>query len=181
MISRLIAWGCSFTWGEGLDTVRPGFGQRASDRAWPALVAQQLNIPLRNLSEPGASNLWIADSVLNYEFKPEDLVIIMWTWPTRTTRGLARKPRHILPTSDNRLFESWVTLYTEDDILRQDRIIRTATELYLTKLGIDHLVLDVLTAESSWADLPLALDQQHPGLEWHERISTQILAKLGQG
>ena len=176
---RLIAWGCSFTWGEGLDRAQPGWGDQASPGAWPQLVADGMGLPVKNLAQPGASNLWIADQIMNYSFEPGDLVLIMWTWPHRTTQGLKDlKPRHILANTRTELFEHWQRVYTEDDILRQDRILQWAAEQQLESQNISVLSLQVLDATSAWNDLPLALDHSHPGPQWHVRIADQIMHSL---
>jgi lysophospholipase L1-like esterase len=178
-IHRILAWGCSFTWGVGLDRAQPGWGDQASKAAWPQRLADRIGLPVKNLAQPGASNLWIADQIMNYSFKPGDLVLIMWTWPTRTTQGLKDpNPRHILANTRTQLFEHWQRVYTEDDILRQDRILHWAADQQLRSQNIPALSLRVLDPICSWNDLPLALDHGHPGPEWHERMADQIIQML---
>lgn len=179
MITRLRAWGCSFTWGVGLDSPKPLWRQQASVKAWPSLVAAGLGIDSENHAEPGASNVWIADQIISASFTSSDLVIVMWTWPERTTRNMQQvQHQHILANSRSQLFEHWLRVHTESDIRAQDRMFRMAAAQHLESLQVPFIQLDVLAQTSSWADLPLGLDHCHPGPEWHERIKGQILREL---
>jgi len=56
---RLIAFGCSYTYGAGLEdcfTPPIGHGPIPSKFAWPQLVANELNMECINMSSSGASN-----------------------------------------------------------------------------------------------------------------------------
>lgn len=179
MITRVQAWGCSFTWGEGLDPPRLLGRQTASAAAWPSLVAQSLGVPLLNHAEPGASNVWIADRITGTEFAQGDLVLIMWTWPQRTTRNIRQQQhQHILANSRSDLFEHWLRVHTDTDITVMDGLFRTATRHCLDRQSVQCLELDVRSPQCAWADLPLGWDHSHPGHQWHQRISDQILVSL---
>lgn len=174
-IRRVVAWGCSFTWGEGLEQAQT----QASPQSWPSLVAEQLDCPVLNLSQCGASNLWITDQLLDHQFQPHDLVLIMWTWDQRTTRDLGTPAaQHISAHARQHLFTQWIQLYSRSDLHRQDRILRLAAESFLRERGNAYVTRDVLEPASSWADLALALDHSHPGPAWHVRIADQIMHEL---
>ena len=73
-IRRLIAHGCSFTYGEEL--------QDPSTGSWPALVADQLGVELVNLGQPAYSNDAIVQDIVATKINQidySDMVIICWT------------------------------------------------------------------------------------------------------
>jgi hypothetical protein len=85
-MSRLVAFGCSNTYGEGLDDcwVNNDAGPTPSKFAWPQVLANDLNLECVNLSVPGTSNKQICNDILNTDFKLTDIVVIMWTFFSRT-------------------------------------------------------------------------------------------------
>lgn len=72
---RLIASGCSFTAGHGLED--PG------TQAWPAVLGNLFGCDVINLGESGAGNSYIINKILDFgsinAIGPEDLVIIGWS------------------------------------------------------------------------------------------------------
>lgn len=83
---RLVAFGCSYTYGSGLEdcfTPPIGHGPIPSKFAWPQLVANELNMECINMSSPGASNKEILNTLLNFNFDSSDVVIAMWTFVER--------------------------------------------------------------------------------------------------
>ena len=76
-MSRLIAFGCSNTFGLSLDGTK--ITDSPAKRAWPALVGAI------NYGVCGASNKEIMLNILEKNFKPKDIVIVLWTYTkTRT-------------------------------------------------------------------------------------------------
>jgi len=84
---RLIAFGCSLTYGHGLsDCIIQPYnepGDTASESAFPTLIARKLNRTCINLSRPGASNKEIWNNAVNYEYRSTDIVIVHWSYPDR--------------------------------------------------------------------------------------------------
>lgn len=70
-IKRIIAHGCSFTYGQELDD--------PSTQAWPALIAKELNVELVNLAQPGYSNDGVVQDLVEFDLKDGDFVTIGWT------------------------------------------------------------------------------------------------------
>ena len=69
---RVIAFGCSFTFGHGLpDCFNPpkNPGKAPSKYAWPSLVANELNVKCINKSLPGSSNKRIWHNIGKFKFK----------------------------------------------------------------------------------------------------------------
>ena len=74
-MSRLITLGCSHTICEGLEN--------PSDDSWPSILSNKFNKELINLAEAGGSNRTIQHNIYKFEFKKDDVVIILWTYPDR--------------------------------------------------------------------------------------------------
>ena len=88
LIKRILAFGCSFTYGIGLEDCndRPDKTDktlRPSKLAWPALLHNLTGIPVVNRAIPAASNLEILWYLLDTKFEPGDVAIIMWSLPNR--------------------------------------------------------------------------------------------------
>jgi hypothetical protein len=86
---RFIAFGCSFTYGEGLaDCVsknRQWAGPNPSEMAWAALLAKQYNYELVNCSKPGTSNYHIAHQIQSFDWQKDDVALILFTFFHRYT------------------------------------------------------------------------------------------------
>jgi len=88
-MQRLVTFGCSFTYGEGLkdcwipvgETMGPG--HTASKYAWPQLVANKLNCDVLNQGWGGASNKYIWHKMLHTELNNNDIVVFLWTYHNR--------------------------------------------------------------------------------------------------
>jgi len=78
---RLVAFGCSFTVGQGLPDVYPNVGP--SKLAWPAVLGEKIGYEVVNNGVPGAGNAEIAANVLRYDFREDDLCVILWSHFTR--------------------------------------------------------------------------------------------------
>ena len=85
-MGRLLAFGCSHTYGEGLaDCVNYKIqkeerrADKASQYAWPAILGKKLDKQVINFGRPGCSNRFIANAILNTDIKQDDLVIVLWT------------------------------------------------------------------------------------------------------
>jgi len=85
-MGRLVAFGCSYTYGHGLPDclmAKGRAGRKPSKFAWPHLLAKKLDKQLYNAGIPGASNKLIMDTVINFPLKPTDTVVILWTYLNR--------------------------------------------------------------------------------------------------
>lgn len=84
---KILAIGCSFTYGMELPDCPPStfyVGKEASKLAYPALLANNLNAELTNLSLPGGSNSRIFRLAVDESIKEKyDLVICGWTDTSR--------------------------------------------------------------------------------------------------
>ena len=86
-MKRLVAFGCSHTYGESLPDCQ---NQRIdhipppSKFAWPEILAGKLNINCFNKALPGISNKQISYNILNEDLNTTDLVVVLWTAFTRS-------------------------------------------------------------------------------------------------
>ena len=78
---RLLAFGCSFTVGQGLPDVYPEI--KPSSYAWPSVLGNMLGYEVVNNGSPGAGNAEIAAKILRTDFKEDDLCVILWSHFTR--------------------------------------------------------------------------------------------------
>ena len=87
-MSRLIAFGCSFTYGESLPDCKignnsTGISANPSPHSWPYKLGEMLQIEAINKGIPGSSNLEILYHILHFDFRPSDIVVIMWSFLDR--------------------------------------------------------------------------------------------------
>lgn len=74
-MKRLVTFGCSNTQGQGLENPK--------EEVWGAVLASHLGRELVNVGKQGASNKYIAYSIEQFNFLPNDLVIISWSFLNR--------------------------------------------------------------------------------------------------
>lgn len=78
-MARIVAFGCSFTYGEGLpdwDKIK----RLPSRFAWPAVIGKKLDYEVLNQGIPGGGNKQCAMKVLDTEFDEDDIAIFYWTF-----------------------------------------------------------------------------------------------------
>jgi len=75
-MGRLVVFGCSNTYGQGLLDPKK--------QVWGALLANSLKREFVNNGKPGASNKYIAHAINEFVFKPNDVVIIAWSYLNRS-------------------------------------------------------------------------------------------------
>ena len=119
MIERLVVFGDSFSFGQGLDGTNIAY-QTPSPLAWPNKLAELLGVPVVNCSWPGSSNKMINWTALNFPMLSTDLVVFCWSCPQRHTviKDLLYKKsetymqyHHILNVSSTKNYGTWL----EDD------------------------------------------------------------------
>jgi hypothetical protein len=197
---RLVAFGCSYTYGHGLADcyIDPNkSGPSPSKYAWPNLLANMLGLEVVNCSNPGASNIHILWKLLNFEFTDDDLCVIMWT-------HFGREPFSNLKYNSANInwdnYESNV-IKTLPELSKENIVIRNIIHmhhgyLHLTSKNIKHLFItgpsDILLYELPDIKIPTlmkdisinqstvdkALDGMHPGPYSHMNIAKQLLDKI---
>lgn len=205
-MSRLVAFGCSLTYGQGLkDCYDPhhGPGPKHSEFAWPSMVATKFALELVNASRPGASNREICHTILDFDFKKDDLVVVLWTnlyrWCKITPEGI--KDWFGMwqegPIIDN-LAEHWSEEY--------DLVIATSHCINLVHYHLKHhniKQIQILSGSGTKPDFkwdyrklkwnnakledydfnvrneyPKALDGSHPGPEAHKKFAKLVTKSI---
>ena len=137
MENRLIAFGCSHTYGEGLS----GSTDSASPLAWPNILANLSNRKCVNASRPGSSNKRIWNDIINFEFQKNDVVFTMWTDVSRTC--IIKKDTiediGIWKVDHNDLSKKYYELLFDINDSVKDLNLRSShCDLYLKSLGIKN-------------------------------------------
>ena len=101
---RLITFGDSFTYGEGLpDCIMPKKDKKIpppSKFAWGEILANKIKREHLNISKGGTGNKQIATNILNTSFRSDDIVVILWTyWHRHCVLRENEKSLRILPSS----------------------------------------------------------------------------------
>jgi len=198
--SRLFAFGCSNTYGQGLkDCITQSTypGPEPSLLAWPSIVAENLGLELSNQSHPGASNKEIWNQVLTNTFSGGDNVIVLWSHLERWCILHKHKSlTKIGPWLNNKISKFYYKKMHNDFDASTDFWCR-ANHIYslLKGQGVSqyHLViedLDKLGVKTPWWNQinflpiylqqihtkhPVALDGMHPGQDAHKEFALQIV------
>ena len=197
-MARLITFGCSFTYGQGLpDCVNQNNvnfpGPEPSKFAWPNLLSQIMNIECINQSGAGASNLEILYKILDFKFKKDDIVVIMWSLPNRDiyfTR-LIKPFKQLGAWKTNKIAKKWMLTLDEYDYIQRSWIYIHHADLYLKNLDVKYIHYpsfpDKLAVNSSLKNISIdnlyldgqvicdfGLDGGHPGIESHKQTANKI-------
>jgi hypothetical protein len=195
-MTRLIAFGCSYTRGTGLDDVwdfekNCSIFPQPSKYAWPQLVADELNVECINLGKGGYSNKAIWHTVINFEFKPSDIVFIHWSYLDRyhyyETNDNGIIVDHKGSTARDKAFFKY--LHSDYDMLN-DLYLRM-NHINTLHNNIQHILIDPID-NVPWNNVtpidvylneykikyPRANDNSHPGMLAHQEFSKQLLQIL---
>lgn len=194
-MSRLITFGCSYTWGVGL----PDDGLFPSKVSWPALVAKELNLEIVNKGEPAASNTEILYEILTFDYKPDDCVIVMWThcyrdvifskWGAkfkslRKRFGTWKKDKswqNLMNETDYNT-KSWMNINHADLFLKSKQLKYLhypARPDDLSKNKIQNLIIDNICNDGFFI-VDKGSDNLHPGVESHN-ITAKNIVKVFNG
>jgi hypothetical protein len=202
-MSRLVAFGCSHTYGHGLpDCFIPPYnpGLTPSKLAWPNHLAKLMNIDcVVNQSLCGASNKEIWDRVLTFDFEKDDQVFILWGPVERTCFFTDQYPDpctgiiKILPGVElNHSKKFYKLFYSELDqdldlALRTDHCSRYLKSLNLTvyNLTVDNIENKTFPSWNStrflnisfWEfvlNYPRAFDGTHAGLAANQAYADAV-------
>jgi hypothetical protein len=193
-MARLITFGCSLTYGHGLEDCWTKSGHptiNPSKYAWPQLVADELEIECLNFSQPGASNKYILYTLQNFVFQKNDIVLCLWSHAERYT---------VLKENDYRIIGPWINekyvkmyykhlyddydglhdLYTRAnwaknylDLLDIKNLHAVCSEKYKSKLFDAWNRVDFLSfyMHDIREEHPRALDGSHPGPNAHKEYA----------
>lgn len=192
-MERLIAFGCSLTYGHGLKDCFETL-DKPSEYAWPSIVSKYMNRECVNKSNPGASNKRIWNNIINFNYRENDIVFVLWTYPERTSIIKRNSVVDIGPWMDS----VYYNLYDEYDSNLMSKLFINHSNMFLTEKNIKvyNLVAgegtdDIINLNNKIANnlpvyiyklkkkYPKALDKNHPGQECHYAFAKEILNCLG--
>ena len=205
-MSRLITFGCSNTYGEGLEDcwINNDAGPEPSKFAWPQLLADDLNLECVNLSVPGTSNKQICNDILNTDLESTDIVVIMWTFFSRTCffQDEGRSKRVMVQDITNKNFRRnihkynniyYKTFYTQTNSNIESCMYINFIQLMLKDKEISNYHVSYNSTQEDFIvnnSLPKwnqtdvydisdvycdkALDNSHPGLKSHKLFAKKI-------
>lgn len=192
---RLVTFGCSITYGQALEDTNWAVYRGVtppSKLAWPAKLADILNVEVVNTAIPGAGNYLIAHQIINYKPKDNDIVVVMWSFKDRyniiTEVGNDDYNTHFHKTigpwtKDTRSEAYYKYIYDEDDALIRSNHLINYSQLYLDTLNIKHL--HTMPHDEKYSNvvnlginklrvIDLADDNSHPGPKSHLAIAEKI-------
>lgn len=151
-MNRLVVFGCSISYGHGLeDCIVEGMdpGPNPSKLGWVQMLGDILGKEVVNLSLAGASNMFILNSILNFEFHPTDTVVIQWTFPERDL--LFDKPDSTImigPWLQTDLSKEYYLVHSRYDMAMRDLMYSHYANCYLKIRGIDRVSNFIITNHS---------------------------------
>jgi lysophospholipase L1-like esterase len=121
-MKRLIVFGPSSSYGIGLEN--------RDEEVWGAILSKKLGRKFINESVPGASNKLIAYKSLNFNFKKDDLVLILWSFPDRYTVLKSEKEFiNFMPSNKD-----------ENNISYYKNIHEDYDHVFMSKIFIDYTI-----------------------------------------
>lgn len=202
--NRLVALGCSITFGFALDDTSKSYFYKAenpSKFSWPYKLAELMGIEnVLNLSNPGCSNRDIWHQGINYETDQNDLVLALWTYHNRGTFfrefdlpvNLGIHKRH----HGSKIFSKY--LYSEYDRLLETAQCIDHLDYYFSKKSINFKFSSVFSidmlSQFAWSDFekdyiyldydyiykqnPKASDRIHPGSQAQDDIAHNFYKEI---
>lgn len=196
-MSRLVAFGCSYTYGHGLPDCHLGTnlpGPKPSDLAWPSVLAKLLELEVVNRSNPGASNLHILWNLLNFKFKKDDICVVLWTHLHRHVYSVLTENPSESKWDEGGLEAMQEMQIDETNLLIKNFICINHADMHLNNLDIKHYFLFGPTMSAAklvnacpesirpnefimgvpFKGLDVALDGNHPGPKSHSDFALRI-------
>jgi hypothetical protein len=195
---RLVAFGCSLTYGHGLKDCYSGKTMRApgsnpSQYAWPSILAEILGIECVNLATPGASNKRIAYTIYSTELANTDLVFVNWSYLHRYCvitkdeiidldikgKGKINKAYRHLADANDLMLDSVMRLDYITLLLNKNKIMNFHTLSNKREFSnyANEKILHTSIKEVRKM-FPLAVDKSHPGEQAHAHFAQEIYKEI---
>jgi hypothetical protein len=199
---RLIAFGCSNTYGVGLEDCwdskkETSKGYPPSKLAWPEHLSKLLGAECVNASRGGSSNRELWWRIINYEFQPDDIAVVLWTYPNRDCVIFDNNqlPEQLTDWHRNKTIQRFVveTYNEHDKRIESHTYIHHAnliTQKYVPLYNFSAMEAQ-LCPYPKWQQFPIlydlekiysvsdrALDDEHPGPECHRLLSQEMYVKI---
>ena len=179
-----------------------GIAPNPSRMAFPQLIGDYLGLEVHNLAWPGGSNRNMWYEIMHFDFEPTDRVICVWTFPNRSMTIRRNEKTHVgmWPSVNNinKAFQKYIATCNSDEDLELtsygfiDHVQRYLSNRVQTLLHYKVIKADY-TDIPAWADfrfmnaldcivpfaqMDLALDNRHYGVESHKMIARQMIQDL---
>ena len=206
-MDRLVAFGCSNTFGQALPDCDVKFNQNQvltlpSRLAWPNKLAEMLNMEVHNAAIPGASNKQIMNQITTFPFRSTDTCVVMWSYSDRYT--ILDQPRNkyhnfqeinysnqFLPQmvdTNKKIKNYYRYIYSRSDHLIMTAHYISYCRLYLESQNlpnfhtacedISHPVVFSIEHAKIRGTFPKALDGSHPGEKAHMECARRIYKRM---
>jgi hypothetical protein len=196
---RLVAFGCSYTRGTALDDVwnfdkNCSIYPMPSKHAWPQVIADKLGLECVNLGKGGYSNKAIWHTVVNFDFKPNDLIFIHWSFLDRYHFYENKDVGHIVDHKSDSLRDRafFKYLHSDYDMLNDmymrinhiDSLLYGKTRYHLQIAPTDvppwnNTKIQEIYLEDFKIKYPRANDNSHPGILAHNEFASTLIQTLG--
>lgn len=196
-MSRLIVFGCSHTFGYGLDDCLNDTS-KPSNLGWSNIIAKQLNRQLVNKSYPGASNKFIWHQIKNTKFRKDDVVIILWSYMTRNTVLLGpNKVLHLMNTQTEQVPAAdayFRYLHSRYDAKQMTKLFINDASSYLKEQSVQYYQMICnqydkgVFGNNQHLDIyldnyrtvyPKASDNVHMGIDGNIKFASDIITLMG--
>lgn len=196
---RLVAFGCSLTFGYALPDTGDNWKSNPSRFAWPKKLANHLNITtVVNRGLPGASNKKILFEIQNFNFQKDDIVFILWSHIERWSVIKSKKIDHYAPHIDTKASRQYYKhIYDEHDHLISYYTRANFAKMMLDNKGIKNFHLTVKPYDDldiKWNNViclktsldndirkqihNYARDGHHPGVLSHQKFADMIYDEI---
>ena len=192
-MKRLVAFGCSLTYGEYLENIHQD--------SWPSQLGKLLDIDVMNISRPGASNKEILYNILNFEFQEGDICVILWTNIFRWTIFDEEEMISLGIWQDSKQAKAFFKYFWNTNDMQLDLIEKSNhADLRLKKINIPvyHTVsslgniakqnkLNLNWSHNKWLPIdferirqqnPKASDNSHPGPEAYKKFAKELYHEI---
>lgn len=192
-MSRIVAFGCSHTYGLELPDC-PTVWDPPSSMAFPNIVANKLNLDVLNRADTGASQRQIAATILETDIDKNDIVVINWTNPIRRGIWNGLHWNQLASWTEDRIWKKYHAKYhcETDDILDSLMNINLANMFLKSKCKrvintIHNYNKDIVDSTHKWNDVKIEmifsdnnfyynnLSGGHPDLKSHEVFAERLL------
>jgi hypothetical protein len=206
-MSRLITFGCSYTYGTGLPDCKNWMFDKLhnftpSKMGWATLLATKMKLELVNESFPGSSNTEIMYNVLKFNYNKDDLVVIMWT---HYVRDMLFNFQFKYPFFRDRLGpwakthqeRKWAEYLSEKDYAMKSWFHMHHADLHLQTQGVKYIhypatpseleqhKLDFINLKNYYNNgikyVDKATDDMHPGVESNRLVAEKMYRILNDG
>lgn len=144
---RLVAFGCSLTYGDGLpdcyvpdgdDPLGYHAGPLPSESAWPSLAAGMLGMDCLNLARSGNSNTRMLMDIIDHRWQPGDVAAMLWTYTDRDVLYTDSGPRNVGPWNATSwdLAGSYYTAHGRADLQMRTWMAHHHAASYLASIGV---------------------------------------------